>query len=166
MDTPLDHNWRAQICAQICQIWPNMVKYAFCKEGFTDLENIPSPFTLEFRKVVFDDFPYWLLAHLCLGSSIRPFLFFTDAVMPKSCYNIRLTHHILCWGPDLHWVEVSTPTSSQLCEDDIDKSSHGYILELWNRILISLIKVGCPTSHFPILFNFLTGRKPLLFWSF
>ena len=39
-------------------------------------------------------------------------------------------------------------------------------LELWNRILKSLIKVGCPTSDFPILSDFLTGRKPLLLWSF
>ena len=39
-------------------------------------------------------------------------------------------------------------------------------LELWNRILKSLIKVGCPTSDFPILSDFLKGRKPLLLWSF
>ena len=39
-------------------------------------------------------------------------------------------------------------------------------LELWNRILKSLIKVGCPLSDFPILSDFLTGRKPLLLWSF
>ena len=25
-DNPLDHIWRAHICAQICQIWPNMPK--------------------------------------------------------------------------------------------------------------------------------------------
>ena len=31
-------------------------------------------------------------------------------------------------------------------------------LELWNRILISLIKVGCPLSDFPILSDFLTGK--------
>ena len=36
-------------------------------------------------------------------------------------------------------------------------------LALWNRILKSLIKVGYPLSDFPILSDFLTGRKP---WSF
>ena len=41
-----------------------------------------------------------------------------------------------------------------------------FALELWNRILKSLIKVGCPISGFPILSDFLTGRKPLLLWSF
>ena len=39
-------------------------------------------------------------------------------------------------------------------------------LELKNRILKSIIKVGCPLSDFPILSDFLTGRKPLLLWSF
>ena len=39
-------------------------------------------------------------------------------------------------------------------------------LQLWNRILKSLIKFRCPTSDFPILSDFLTGRKSLLLWSF
>ena len=28
-DTPLDHIWCAQIRTQVCQIWPNLAKYAF-----------------------------------------------------------------------------------------------------------------------------------------
>ena len=39
-------------------------------------------------------------------------------------------------------------------------------LELWNRILESLIKVGCPSRFKSFLSDFLTGRKPLLLWSF
>ena len=39
-------------------------------------------------------------------------------------------------------------------------------LQLWNRILKRLIKVGCPTFDFFILTDFSTGRKPLLLWSF
>ena len=45
------------------------------------------------------------------------------------------------------------------------KDSNEYLLELWNRILKSLIKVRCP-SRFKSFFEFLTGRKPLLLWSF
>ena len=39
-------------------------------------------------------------------------------------------------------------------------------LELWNRILKSLIKVGCPSRFKSFLSDFLTGSKPLLLWSF
>ena len=45
---------------------------------------------------------------------------------------------------------------------DVDVSA----VELWNRILESLIKVGCPSRFKSFLSDFLTGRKPLLLWSF
>ena len=42
------------------------------------------------------------------------------------------------------------------------KGQLGLGLELWNRILKSLINVGCPRCFK----SFLQGRKPLLLWSF
>ena len=39
-------------------------------------------------------------------------------------------------------------------------SSYVYYVELWNRILKSLIKVGCPISDFPILSAFFNSPCP------
>ena len=41
-----------------------------------------------------------------------------------------------------------------------------YRLGMWNRILVSLMKVRCPSRFKPYLSDFLTCRKPLLLWSF
>ena len=42
----------------------------------------------------------------------------------------------------------------------------GSKIELWNLILKSIIKVGCPSRFKSFISDFLTGRKPLLLWSF
>ena len=41
-----------------------------------------------------------------------------------------------------------------------------FALELWNRILKSLIKVGCPISDFPILSDFQQVESPCSFGHF
>ena len=66
--------------------------------------------------------------------------------------------------PLLQW--FCTTTKNQF-EYLISKHLKGRLgLELWNRILKSLIKVGCPSRFKSFLSDFLRGRKPLLLWSF
>ena len=82
--------------------------------------------------------------------------------LDASRFSIKITDQ-QCWP---HCLSRNHPLCTIVCFGNKFTSVHVFGLELWNRILESLIKVGCPSRFKSFLSDFLTGRKPLLLWSF